>query len=119
LERRGRKELTRLGFPSSPLFIARSGYSVESRRRRAVSRPTGTGPVAPSVVLGCPVDAGPIPESCSGQGSGAAPVHAQGWPVHRPVPSGKPRKTHRKPPPFDSITTKRSCAGFKDLCKVT
>jgi hypothetical protein len=58
-----------------------------------VSRPTGSGPV---VVPGHPVHAGPVPESCSGQGSGAAPVHAPG----RLVPPGNSRKTHRKVPPL-------------------
>jgi hypothetical protein len=103
LERRGRKELTRLGFSSSSLSIAKSGYPVESRQRRAVSRSAGTRPVAPGIVPGHPVrrpvNARPVPKSCSGQGSGAAPLHAPGWPVHRPVPPGISRKSRRKPPP--------------------
>jgi hypothetical protein len=52
-------------------------------------------------MLGCPVrqpvHAGPVPESCSGQGSGAAPVQAPGWPVHRPAAPGISRKTVQDP----------------------
>jgi hypothetical protein len=67
-----------------------------------VSRSFGWQPVAPGAVLGCPVrqpvHTGPIPESCSGQGSGAAPVHALGWPVHRPAAPGIFRKIDQDPP---------------------
>jgi hypothetical protein len=66
-----------------------------------VSRPSGGKPVAPGAVPGCPVrqpvHAGPVPESCSGQGSGVAPVHAPGWPVHRLVAPGISRKTVQRP----------------------
>jgi hypothetical protein len=66
-----------------------------------VSRPSGWQPVAPGAVPGCPVrqpvHAGPVPESCSGQGSSAAPVHALGWPVHRAAAPGISRKTAQDP----------------------
>jgi hypothetical protein len=66
-----------------------------------VSQPFGWWPVASGAVSGCPVrqpvHARPVPESCSGQGSGAAPVHASGWPVHRPAAPGISRKTAQDP----------------------
>jgi hypothetical protein len=42
-----------------------------------------------------PVRAGPVPESCSGQGSGVDPVQAPGWPVHRPAAPDISRKADR------------------------
>jgi hypothetical protein len=44
-----------------------------------------------------PVHARPVPESYSGQGSGAALVHASGWPVHRPAAPGISRKIVQDP----------------------
>jgi hypothetical protein len=87
--------------PELPFYTG-SEIPVESRRHRAVSRPPGLKPVAPGSVPGCPVRQpvhnGPVPESCSGQDSGAAPVRAPGGPVHRPAAPEISRKTNQVPP---------------------
>jgi hypothetical protein len=92
----GGKKMVWLGFhPNSP-FYTRSGNPVESRRRRAVWQPAGWRPVSPGAVpdhpVRQPVRTGPVPESGSGKDSGAEPVQALGWPVHRPAAPDISRK---------------------------
>jgi hypothetical protein len=113
------KEIAEIRVPLILLFIPRSGIPIESLRHRAMSRPTGrTGRCA-----GLPGEAAGARRACTesyfGQGSGVAPIHALGYPVHRLVPSGTSRKIDQRALPYDSNTMKRSRAGFKDLCRVT